>query len=73
MSVSLALSLLITVLAIRLYFLHRAVLPKPSPGIPHNKDAQKAMLGDVPEMISYVFRTKRIFVSPNAIVRFLAF
>lgn len=45
-----------------LYFLHRAVLPKPLEGIPYNKDAAKKLFGDVPEMMGYVMRTKRVFV-----------
>ncbi len=45
-----------------LYAGYRAVLPKPLPGIPYNKDAASKLFGDVPEMMSYVMRTKRIFV-----------
>lgn len=45
-----------------LWVLYRAALPKPLDGIPYNKDAAGKILGDVPEMMSYVMRTKRIFV-----------
>ncbi|KAK3324456.1 cytochrome P450 [Cercophora scortea] len=44
-----------------LYFTYRAALSKPLPGIPYNKDAASKLFGDVPEMMSYVMRTKRIF------------
>ena len=46
-----------------LYLAYRAALPRPIPGIPHNRDAASKLLGDVPEMLAYVRRTKRIFVS----------
>ncbi|KAK3687898.1 cytochrome P450 [Podospora appendiculata] len=46
---------------VALYFAYRAALPKPLPGIPYNKDAASRLFGDVPEMMSYVMRTKRIF------------
>jgi hypothetical protein len=45
-----------------LYFLYRAALPRPLAGIPHNKEAASKLFGDVPEMMGYVMRTKRIFV-----------
>jgi hypothetical protein len=48
--------------SIALYIAYRAILPKPIPGIPYNKDAAGKLLGDIPEMMSYVMRTKRIFV-----------
>lgn len=46
-----------------LYIGYRAALPKPLPGIPYNQDAAGKLFGDVPEMMGYVKRTKRIFVS----------
>lgn len=46
-----------------LYILYRAALPKPLEGIPYNMAAAKKLFGDVPEMIAYVMKTKRIFVS----------
>lgn len=61
---SLGATLLVAVAAIGLYTLYRAVLPKPLEGIPYNKDAADKLLGDVPEMMGYVMKTKRIFVSP---------
>lgn len=45
-----------------LYVLYRAALPKPLEGIPYNRDAAGKLFGDVPEMMGYVIRTKRIFV-----------
>ncbi|KKY29302.1 putative cytochrome p450 [Diaporthe ampelina] len=45
-----------------LYVGYRAALPKPLPGIPYNHGAAGKLFGDVPEMMSYVRRTKRIFV-----------
>lgn len=46
-----------------LYLFYCRSLPKPLPGIPYNKHAASRVLGDIPEMMSYVRRTKRIFVS----------
>lgn len=37
-----------------LYLLYRRALPQPIPGIPHNKDAAKSLLGDAPEFLKYV-------------------
>ncbi|KAK6074479.1 cytochrome P450 [Seiridium cupressi] len=45
-----------------LYLAYRAILPKPLAGIPYNVTASKKILRDVPEMMGYVMRTKRIFV-----------
>lgn len=45
-----------------LFVIYRAALPRPIPGIPHNKDAASKILGDIPEMMGHVKRTKRIFV-----------
>lgn len=59
---SLGATLLVAVSAIGLYILYRAALPKPLEGIPYNKDAADKLFGDVPEMMGYVMRTKRIFV-----------
>lgn len=44
-----------------IYIGYRAALPKPLPGIPYNHDAAAKIFGDVPEMMGYVKRTKRIF------------
>ncbi|KAK3390826.1 cytochrome P450 [Podospora didyma] len=46
---------------VALYLWYRAVLPKPLPSIPYNKDAASKLFGDVPEIMGYVMRTKRIF------------
>ncbi|KAK7754519.1 hypothetical protein SLS62_003539 [Diatrype stigma] len=37
-----------TVIAIVLYITYRSALPKPLPGIPHNEDSARRILGDVP-------------------------
>ena len=55
-------AVLVSGLAAALYLGYRTALPKPLPGIPYNKDAATNLLGDVPEMIRYVLRTKRVFV-----------
>jgi hypothetical protein len=55
---TLALGLLLAVL----YLAYRAALPKPLADIPYNRDAAHKLLGDVPEMLAYVMRTKRVFV-----------
>ena len=60
-------TLLLGVLLAGLYMGYRAMLPKPLAGIPYNRDAAKKMFGDVPEMMGYVMRTQRIFVSCGAI------
>ena len=52
-----------TIVLAVLYIGYRAALPKPLPDIPYNRDAAGKLFGDVPEMMSYVSRTKRIFVS----------
>lgn len=56
-------AVLVSGLAAALYLGYRAALPTPLPGIPYNKDAANKLFGDVPEMIRYVLRTKRVFVS----------
>jgi hypothetical protein len=57
------------IITLCLYLAYRAILPKPIAGIPYNKDAAGRMLGDIPEMIGYVRRTKRIFVGNSAALR----
>jgi hypothetical protein len=54
--------LVATVLVLSLT-LRRKLLPKALPGIPYNTHAANKLLGDMPEMVSYVLRTKLIFVS----------
>ncbi|KAI0466905.1 cytochrome P450 [Xylaria cf. heliscus] len=54
-------SLLVILLAVTFYLGRRAIIPKPLAGIPYNRDAANKMFGDIPEMMSYVMRTKRIF------------
>lgn len=56
-------TLVFGVVLLGLYVVYKAVLPKPLPGIPYNRDAAEKLFGDVPEMMGYVMRTKRIFVS----------
>lgn len=59
-------TLIFGVVLVGLYRLYCAALPKPLPNIPYNRDAANKLFGDVPEMMAYVMRTKRIFVSPRA-------
>jgi hypothetical protein len=69
MGITSASSLLIGVFATCLYVMYRAILPHPLPGIPYNEDAANKAFGDVPEMMGYVLRTKRIFVSPGLLIK----
>ena len=55
-------AIILAIVSVVLYLGYRAVLPKPIPGIPHNENAAGKILGDIPEMMGYVMRTKRIFV-----------
>jgi hypothetical protein len=43
-----------TALTLVLYGLYQWLLPKPVPGIPHNPEATKSLLGDAPDMIKEV-------------------
>ncbi|KAI0098779.1 cytochrome P450 [Nemania sp. FL0031] len=54
-------SLAFALVAIALYLGRRAIMPKPLVGIPYNRDAANKMFGDVPEMMGYIMREKRIF------------
>ncbi|KAF1944332.1 cytochrome P450 [Clathrospora elynae] len=54
-------SLAFAIAVAALFTLYQRVLPKPLPGIPYNRDAASKLLGDIPEMMGYVLRTKRIF------------
>ncbi|KAH8651057.1 cytochrome P450 [Xylariales sp. PMI_506] len=54
-------ALVVGVALVALYAAYRAILPKPIPGIPYNKDAAGKLFGDIPEMMGYVMRTKRVF------------
>lgn len=45
-----AIVLLVSV-AITLYLVYRAALPKPIPGIPHRSDAARHVLGDIPALL----------------------
>ncbi|KAI1132462.1 cytochrome P450 [Nemania abortiva] len=54
-------NLIVALLAVALYLGRRAILPRPLDGIPYNRDAANKIFGDVPEMMGYVMRTKRIF------------
>ena len=35
------------------YLAYQALLPKPIPGIPYNKEAAKRLFGDVPELMKW--------------------
>lgn len=48
------------------YTAYEAALPRPLPNIPYNSDAAHRLLGDVPEWMGYVMRTKLIFVSQHS-------
>jgi cytochrome P450 len=54
--------MLVATVLVLVYALRRKLLPKPYPDVPYNANAAKKLLGDVPEMIRHVIRTKRIFV-----------
>lgn len=43
----------------------KALRPKPLPDIPYNQEAATKLFGDIPEMMAYVRRNKRIFVWPR--------
>lgn len=55
-------TLIVAGVLLGLYLAYRAVLPKPIPGIPYNKNAASKIFGDAPEMMDYVKRTGRVFV-----------
>jgi hypothetical protein len=65
-SIATTLPILVGLGATCLWLLYNAILPKQIPGIPYNDDAAKKLFGDVPEMMRYVLRTKRIFVSSTS-------
>ncbi|KAL4734227.1 cytochrome P450 [Aspergillus similis] len=44
-----------------LVLLHRALLPKPIPGIPHNKASARRILGDAPDVLRWNKQTKEIW------------
>ncbi|VUC29603.1 unnamed protein product [Clonostachys rosea] len=54
-------AIVVGIAIVALYVTYRAILPKPLPNIPYNQDAARKLSGDVPEMMGYVMRTKRIF------------
>lgn len=56
---------LAALIPIATYLFYLAILPKPLPGIPYNTNAASNPLGDIPEMMRYVLRTKRIFVTAS--------
>ena len=53
---------IVGIVFLALYMTYRRILPKPIPDIPYNKNAAAKVFGDVPEMMGYVMRTRRIFV-----------
>jgi len=55
-------TLLAAAVVLVLSTLYKAALPRPLADIPYNRDAAGKLFGDVPEMIGYVLRTKRVFV-----------
>ena len=50
----LATSILIATLGIGLYALYRRALPRPYPDIPYNEHSANRILGDLPDLISYM-------------------
>lgn len=44
-----------------LYLSYRAILPRPIPGIPYNKNAVKSVLGDMPSMARHHGTTQEVF------------
>lgn len=60
-----ALTLGIVVAALLAHFGHKALLPKPLPGIPYNKHAAKKFKGDVPEMLGVEERRKWLVAQPG--------
>ncbi|KAF7523902.1 hypothetical protein G7054_g11586 [Neopestalotiopsis clavispora] len=54
-------TLVLGVIATALFATYHYLRPRPIPGIPYNRNAAGMLLGDVPEMMGYVMRTKRIF------------
>ncbi|KAI9148789.1 Cytochrome P450 monooxygenase TRI13 [Paramyrothecium foliicola] len=54
-------ALVLGLVGIALFLAYRAIIPKPLADIPYNKDAATKLFGDIPEMMGYVMRTKRIF------------
>ncbi|ETS79079.1 hypothetical protein PFICI_08932 [Pestalotiopsis fici W106-1] len=54
-------TLVLGVIVVALFATFNFLRPKPLPGIPYNRDAAAKLFGDVPEMMGYVMRTKRIF------------
>jgi hypothetical protein len=65
-SIATTLPILVGLGATCIWLLYNAILPRLILGIPHKGDAAKKVFGDVPEMMRYVLRTKRIFVSSTS-------
>jgi hypothetical protein len=42
------------------YTVYRWLLPKPIPGIPHNRKATKSVLGDIPDLMEHLKHSKTI-------------
>lgn len=59
---SLEVTLIVGIILLVSHIFYRAALPRPLVGIPYNRDAAGKFFGDVPEMMGYVLRTRRIFV-----------
>ncbi|USW51632.1 Putative cytochrome P450 [Septoria linicola] len=51
-----------TAVALILYALYRRALPKPIPGIPHNKHAAQRLLGDAPDALAWKKKTGSLFL-----------
>lgn len=42
------------------YTVYRWLLPKPIPGIPHNRKATESVLGDIPDLMEHLKHSKTI-------------
>ncbi|GKT65195.1 cytochrome P450 [Colletotrichum tofieldiae] len=56
-----AVTLIVGTMLFVLVAAYQRLRPKPLQGIPYNQGAASKLLGDIPEMMGYVLRTKRIF------------
>jgi hypothetical protein len=51
----------VTVVVLTLsFFVYKAALPKPLPGIPYNKHSAHRVLGDVPDIAAHIARTTEL-------------
>jgi hypothetical protein len=53
--------LILGAVVLLIYRLYRALLPKPFPGIPYNKEATSSILGDMPKMVKHIGETQEMY------------